>query len=348
MEYGLGQETLAASLQKLLAQHDSKKRASLSASQQIHGLDASYQWQANIDHQQRAFSAMVNQMPDRTQEQRKLEDARRSLQAALVNWHTCYQEVQLGQPLIHGTAPANSQMVDQLMKLLSQKKCPVALPPGLAFPEANKPATSSPFSSSCFTNINEAAHPRYVPVIGQFFGKEKVAQREPQKMLHTNFTDKNTTVPEDFCAAAGTETETLRTHLQALLKFEAGCILIVRKINRLGFDSAQLLKEHFSLSGTVVEAYVAHSRVKPNNSRQSNGSRWRPSGLGFVVMSSADEAAAILEQGREHQICGCAIRVQKFERRAAMESLEKADDKQQDAPGLCEEDETLMSRVFGA
>jgi len=354
MEYGLGKEGLAASLQKLLAQNEANQRASLGALQQMDAMVSTYPMRADAIHHQQAFSATVNYpMPHRVQEQHKLEDARRALQAALINWHACYQEVQLGQPMVPGTGPINNQMVQamvpgtvpinnqiQLAKLTSHNPFPVALPPGLSLPEANTPSSLSPSSGLVSPYVNEVGHPWYLPVAaGQSSSKAQTTQPEPQK---------NTKVPEEICAAAVAETDTLRTHLQALLKFEASCILIVRKINRLGFDSAQVMKEHFSLRGTVVEVYVAHSRVKPTNCRQSHGSRWRPSGLGFVVMSRADEAAAILNQGGEQDICGCAIRVQKFERRAAMDSLGKAEEKEHDVQGLCEEDERNESRLAGA
>eukprot|EP00930_Biecheleria_cincta_P025097 TRINITY_DN178_c0_g1_i1.p1 TRINITY_DN178_c0_g1~~TRINITY_DN178_c0_g1_i1.p1 ORF type:complete len:374 (+),score=74.67 TRINITY_DN178_c0_g1_i1:59-1180(+) len=373
MEYGLGNEGLTASLRKVLAQNEANQRASLGALQLMDGpgLDASlqnlltqteakqralldalqhmdgsgasHQWRANSHYQQQAFPARIEPpMQHHTLEQRRLENARRALQAAIINWHACYQEVQLGQPMVPGSAPVNSQMVDQLARITSQAPFPVALPPGLAPPEANTPPTPSPPSSSGSSYVNEAAHPWYVPVTGQFLDKVEIAQHEQQRMPPTSFAAKHNRTPEDVCDAAGEET--LRTHLQALLKFEAGCILIVRKINRLGFDSARILKEHFSLCGKVLEVYVAHSRIKPISGKQSQA-RWRPSGLGFVVMSCAEEVAAILKLGADQEIHGCAIRVFKFERRAAMESDKNAE---KGMPGLCEENETPESRLVGA
>eukprot|EP00930_Biecheleria_cincta_P100682 TRINITY_DN92294_c0_g1_i1.p1 TRINITY_DN92294_c0_g1~~TRINITY_DN92294_c0_g1_i1.p1 ORF type:complete len:370 (-),score=62.50 TRINITY_DN92294_c0_g1_i1:123-1172(-) len=349
MEYGLGKEGLAVSLQELLAQNEVNQRASLGVLQQMDGIGSSYPMRANASLQQTFPAALNHPVSHRAGEHQKLEDARRALRAALVNWHACYQEVRLCQPMVAGAAPVNSQVVHQL-STLSQNNSPISLPPGLDLPEANTPSAVSPSSGLGSPYVKEVAHPWYVPVAGQFFSNAHTAQHEPHKMSPTKFAETNTKAPEEVCAAAGADTETLRTHLQALLKFEASCIIIVRKINRLGFESAHVLKDHFSLRGTVVEVYVAHSRVKPPNSncRQSHGSRWRPSGLGFVVMSCAEEAAAILKQGGEQDICGCTIRVQKFERRAAMDSLDKAEEKQQNVHGLCEGDEGPESRLVGA
>lgn len=123
--------------------------------------------------------------------------------------------------------------------------------------------------------------------------------------------------------------ETLRMHLRSLLHVESSRVLIVRKINRLGFGSPAILKEHFSWYGNVEQVLVAHSRVKSGGGQAGVVSRLRPSGLGFVVMSQTVDAEAILAQGPEHQVCGTFIRVQKFERRMAMEDGEDAEEEKQ-------------------
>eukprot|EP00411_Alexandrium_monilatum_P022953 CAMPEP_0175224486 /NCGR_PEP_ID=MMETSP0093-20121207/21874_1 /TAXON_ID=311494 /ORGANISM="Alexandrium monilatum, Strain CCMP3105" /LENGTH=507 /DNA_ID=CAMNT_0016518125 /DNA_START=27 /DNA_END=1551 /DNA_ORIENTATION=+ len=110
--------------------------------------------------------------------------------------------------------------------------------------------------------------------------------------------------------------ETLRMHLRSLIEVDSGRILIVRKINRLGFASPELLKQHYSWYGNVERVLVAHSRVKSSVfAAMKYASRLRPSGLGFIVMSKIDEAEAILAMGQEQIVCGAVIRVQRFERR---------------------------------
>lgn len=108
-------------------------------------------------------------------------------------------------------------------------------------------------------------------------------------------------------------------HLRSLIKIDSGRVLIVRKINRLGFASPQLLKEHYSWYGKVERVLVAHSRVKSGTlmaqAYMPPASRLRPSGLGFIVMSKVEEAEAILKAGPEQIVCGAVIRVQQFERR---------------------------------
>lgn len=124
----------------------------------------------------------------------------------------------------------------------------------------------------------------------------------------------------------GVEEETLRAHLRELQKIEPERVVLVRKINRLGFESPAILEKHYSKFGKVQRVLVAHSHVKSQNRRFF--SRLRPSGLGFVVMSKKEDADAILALGPQQTIGGerdadspdCAfpihatIRVQRFQR----------------------------------
>lgn len=135
---------------------------------------------------------------------------------------------------------------------------------------------------------------------------------------------------------AGGPPETLRMHLRSLLNVDSGRVLIVRKINRLGFASPAVLQEHFSWYGCVERVLVAHSRVKSASATgrcaSTVSSRLRPSGLGFVVMSKVEEAQAILAHGSEQPVNGIIIQVQQFERRMTVDE------------GDCDEDEheTMM------
>lgn len=110
--------------------------------------------------------------------------------------------------------------------------------------------------------------------------------------------------------------DTLRMQLRSLIHVNSDRVLILRKINRLGFNSQAVLLQHFSWYGVVERVLVAHSRVK--SGRAPPGSlRMRPSGLGFIVMSTVEEAQAILMNGSEHPVNGIIVNVHKFERRMA-------------------------------
>mmetsp|Transcript_33808 Transcript_33808/g.78169 ORF Transcript_33808/g.78169 Transcript_33808/m.78169 type:complete len:530 (-) Transcript_33808:301-1890(-) len=143
--------------------------------------------------------------------------------------------------------------------------------------------------------------------------------------------------------------ETLRMHLRSLLNVDSNRVLIVRKINRLGFSSPTILKEHFSWYGTVENVLVAHSRVKSGGGQAGMVSRLRPSGLGFVVMSKNEEAELILAQGAEQQVMRTVIRVQKFERRMS-EAAEAQEDEEDEQVAIKQEQDNFSaeSRAMGA
>jgi len=109
--------------------------------------------------------------------------------------------------------------------------------------------------------------------------------------------------------------DTLRSHLQALQDKDPQCVLIVRKINRLGFESPNVLSAHFSSYGQVEHVFVAHSHVRCQN-RGVLAARLRPSGLGFLVMALKEDAEKIMQDGDEHTVQGVSIKVQRFEKRA--------------------------------
>jgi hypothetical protein len=90
--------------------------------------------------------------------------------------------------------------------------------------------------------------------------------------------------------------KSLRANLESLKSADPTCVVQVRKINRLGFDSAQVLKAHFCKYGSVDRVLVSHCYAKARNLR------FRPSGLGFVVMTKPEEVHAILADGPELQI----------------------------------------------
>lgn len=90
---------------------------------------------------------------------------------------------------------------------------------------------------------------------------------------------------------------TLRQHLKELMHKNEDRILMVRKINRLGFRSPALLRQHFSQYGAVDITRVAHSRVVSHTSM-----RMRPGSLGFVVMKTHAGALAALAAGEAQHV----------------------------------------------
>jgi len=120
---------------------------------------------------------------------------------------------------------------------------------------------------------------------------------------------------------------TLRTHLSTLQNEDPMCILIVRRINRLGFESDEALKEYFTKLGNVRHVLVAHSRVKPSAKRPI--ARIRPAGIGFVVMASQEETIKVLSS-EEHVIRNVIVQVQRYQIRCPEDAQEE---EEEDAPG---------------
>lgn len=113
----------------------------------------------------------------------------------------------------------------------------------------------------------------------------------------------------------------LRIDLEKLRQYDSDCCLIVRKIKKLGLDSADKLEGHFRQFGDVAEVLVAHSYERPSPKRR-NG-RVRPAALGFVVMKTAEGSSRAVEAG-ELQAVGAEaldVSVQRFEAFGEMQAM---------------------------
>lgn len=118
---------------------------------------------------------------------------------------------------------------------------------------------------------------------------------------------------------------TMKDQLQALQNDHPACILIARRIGKLGFSSAEMLETHFATYSPVKRVHVSHSRVRSfrprGGKRRGEDAYWRlrAAGLGFIVMETAEGAAKILRDGPEHHVCCASILIQPFKRCIATE-----------------------------
>lgn len=103
--------------------------------------------------------------------------------------------------------------------------------------------------------------------------------------------------------------DTLRSNLYDLSFLDSSKILMVRKINRIGMDSAGVLEAYFSKFGTIERVMVSHSRSKSNMGQM----RLRPATVGFLVMSKAEDVQAVLAYGQEHCVQGVAVSALPFQ-----------------------------------
>lgn len=122
--------------------------------------------------------------------------------------------------------------------------------------------------------------------------------------------------------------QTLSTSLRILEAEDPDCLLIVRRISKLGFKATRSLKKYFSAYGPVVKVLLAHSTARQYSDQQFHVKR-RPSNLGFIQMGSAEATKLILAKGINQEIEGVSVCVQRFERHDEVDEVEdtvEADD----------------------
>jgi hypothetical protein len=104
-------------------------------------------------------------------------------------------------------------------------------------------------------------------------------------------------------AAAGTAAAQESDDMHA-----SGRTVVATKINHLGFGAMKALKSHFAQYGKIDHVCVPQ-KIKDAYNGQG---QLRPSGLGFIVMKTEEDAQAILEAGAEHTVCGKVINLRAF------------------------------------
>jgi hypothetical protein len=110
--------------------------------------------------------------------------------------------------------------------------------------------------------------------------------------------------------------QTLSSSLRLLENEDPDCLLIVRRIGKLGFKAARSLKKHYSAYGHVTKVLLAHSTARQYCDNQFTVKR-RPSNLGFIQMATAEGAKKAIAEGEIQEIEGVSVSVQKFERHDA-------------------------------
>jgi hypothetical protein len=110
-----------------------------------------------------------------------------------------------------------------------------------------------------------------------------------------------------------TEENTLRANLRKLAEYDADRVFMVRKINKLGLGSAQLLKSWFSQVGGVTQVFVTHSIDRRKIDAPNGRPLVRPAGIGFVVMDTAEGAVRALQNGMEQTVFGVQINLATYE-----------------------------------
>lgn len=142
--------------------------------------------------------------------------------------------------------------------------------------------------------------------------------------------------------------DTMKSQLQALQLEEPSTIFIARRINKLGFASAELLRLYFGRYGSVKGVYVSHSRVKSLRSvgggrLQDTCWRLRAAGLGFVVMQTSEATSQILADGPRHMVNGVSVQVHTFSRRTCSGEDAEQNDADEDAQSVGDAEDNVSS-----
>lgn len=123
-----------------------------------------------------------------------------------------------------------------------------------------------------------------------------------------------------LCEKLATDTagaSSLRSHFSELDQVPCERIFLVRKIQRLGLNSADTVRAHFSTYGDVEDVLVAHSPVL--SGCKTYVRRFRPSNLAIVTMKTPAMAERVHAEGKDQVIQGSFVLVEPYERRGELQ-----------------------------
>jgi hypothetical protein len=101
----------------------------------------------------------------------------------------------------------------------------------------------------------------------------------------------------------------IATHMKDLEDEDPDCILMIRHVQRLGFDSAEILRVHYNRYGTVVKVLLS------NRHEKQASARLRPSGIALVLMQNPEDVANVLKVGEVQTIHGVEVHLRVFKRK---------------------------------
>mmetsp|Transcript_75552 Transcript_75552/g.179499 ORF Transcript_75552/g.179499 Transcript_75552/m.179499 type:complete len:268 (+) Transcript_75552:117-920(+) len=107
----------------------------------------------------------------------------------------------------------------------------------------------------------------------------------------------------------------IATSLRELQDEDPDCVLVVRRIGKLGFNSLEYVHEHFEQFGRVMKVLGSNRHERDPSDEASV--RLRPSGIAFVLMERAADAAQALSHGTEHLIHNHPAQVRQFQQRSS-------------------------------
>jgi len=98
------------------------------------------------------------------------------------------------------------------------------------------------------------------------------------------------------------------------------CVIYVRGVHRLGFDSEKVLRKHYGQFGKVEKILLSNMHELPPGSKRAR-LRVRPSSIALILLAHPEEASMALAAGDVQIVDGVPINVRKFVHKDLRESV---------------------------
>jgi hypothetical protein len=119
---------------------------------------------------------------------------------------------------------------------------------------------------------------------------------------------------------------------------DPNCVVMVHRVHRLGFESAEILRRHCEKFGRVLKVLLSNEHDKDHDDHENLRLRVRPSSIAIILMCDADGATAVINAGDVQEIEGARLNFRRFVRREDLPSQNRTEAEHDDEGNiLCED-----------
>ncbi|KAF4738593.1 hypothetical protein FOZ63_010671 [Perkinsus olseni] len=145
----------------------------------------------------------------------------------------------------------------------------------------------------------------------------RVARKQSSRSSNGSEADAKCRGSQNKAATGSNRVPSLKDVVAEVYNEQPGCVITLRKIQKLGYKASHIIKQHFAkkYGVRVIRLRLVHSRSKGCVERPGQSGPLRPANMGFLVLdkpASVEKVLAGVSESGIEVINGVAISVLRF------------------------------------
>ncbi|KAF4712990.1 hypothetical protein FOZ62_002207 [Perkinsus olseni] len=177
------------------------------------------------------------------------------------------------------------------------------------------PPTPSPVAGD-----NQLDSPVLTPTMARYDHHQqqpRVARKQSSRSSNGSEADAKCRGSQNKAATGSNRVPSLKDVVAEVYNEQPGCVITLRKIQKLGYKASHIIKQHFAkkYGVRVIRLRLVHSRSKGCVERPGQSGPLRPANMGFLVLgkpASVEKVLAGVSESGIEVINGVAISVLRF------------------------------------